>query len=203
MIIDIDYRLSPEHPFPAALHETYDVLQWVFAHADDLGIDPTRVALGGHSAGGNLAAACCLMVVREGGRQPCLQILDYPFLDAATAPEEKIGNRPSIFSPDRLHAFNDLHVPNPKDRFNPLMSPVLAADKDLARLPPALIIIAGLDPLRHEASRYADRLRAAGVRVVVNRFEKSDHGFVVANLAEYRAAQAAVVDALRSAFASR
>ena len=202
-VLDLDYRLSPEHPFPTALHETYDVLQWVFDQAGDLGIDPARIAIGGHSAGGNLAAACCLLAVQEGGRMPCLQILDYPFLDAVTAPEDKIGDGPSIFTPERLHAFNDLHVPDPQDRKNPLMSPLWADDADLARLPPAYILIAGKDPLRHEAERYAERLRAAGVRVNVDRFEQSDHGFLIANLAEFRAAQDSFVAALGDAFKTR
>lgn len=202
-VLDLDYRLSPEHPFPTALHETYDVLQWVFDNAEDLGVDPNRIAMGGHSAGGNLTAACCLLAVQQGGKTPCLQILSYPFLDAVTAPEEKIGNDPSIFTPERLHAFNDLHVPDQKDRQNPLMSPLLADEADLAQLPPAYILIAGKDPLRHEAERYVERLGAAGVRVSVDRFEQSDHGFLIANLAEFRTAQDGFVSALRGAFETR
>lgn len=200
-VLDVDYRLSPEHPFPTALHETYDVLQWAFANSGRLGVDASRIAIGGHSAGGNLSAAACLMAVQEGGKLPCLQILDYPFLDAVTSPQEKIGVGPSIFTPERLQAFNDLHVPDPADRRNPLMSPVLAAAGELAKLPPAHILIAGLDPLRHEAERYAVRLRSAGVPVTVDRFEASDHGFLIANIAEYRAAQEVFLKALRSAFA--
>ena len=200
-VLDIDYRLSPEHPFPTALHETYDVLQWAFANAARLGVDASRIAMGGHSAGGNLAAAACLMAVQEGAKLPCLQILDYPFLDAVTSPQEKIGAGPSIFTPERLQAFNDLHVPDPADRENPLMSPVLADDGELAQLPPARIMIAGLDPLRHEAEHYAVRLRKAGVPVTVDRFEESDHGFLIANIAQYRAAQEVFVKALKSAFA--
>ncbi len=199
-VIDLDYRLSPEHPFPTALHETRDLLDWVLTQADELGIDPARVAMCGHSAGGNLVAAACLMAVQDGGQLPCLQILDYPFLDAVTPPEVKIGDEPSIFTPERLHAFNDLHVPDLRDRANPLMSPVYADRADLARLPAAHILIAGLDPLRHEAEHYASLLEDAGVAVRIDRFETSDHGFLIANLAQYRAAQDAVLNALKEAF---
>ncbi|MBN8190394.1 alpha/beta hydrolase [Salipiger thiooxidans] len=199
-VLDLDYRLSPEHPFPTALHETRDVLEWIFAQAGGLDIDPARIAMCGHSAGGNLVAAACLMAVQDGGQLPCLQILDYPFLDAVTSPESKIADEPSIFTPERLHAFNDLHVPDHKDRASPLMSPVYADRADLARLPAARILVAGLDPLRHEAERYASLLEEAGVAVTINRFESSDHGFLIANLAEYRAAQDVVLHALRTAF---
>ena len=203
VVIDVDYRLSPEYPFPTALHEAHDVVQFAFSNAGELGIDPARIAIGGHSAGGNLTAAVCLMIKEEGGAMPCLQILDYPFLDAVTDSFVKIGDDETFFTPERLDGFNILHVPKLADRRNPLMSPVLAKPEMLEGLPSALIIIAAKDILRHEAECYARMLVDAGVEVRLRKFLQSDHGFIIANLAEYRQAHALILKALKEAFGLR
>lgn len=200
VVIDIDYRLAPEFPFPTALHECYDVVRWAIANAGALNVDPDRLAIGGHSAGGNLTAAICLMANQSGDFSPRLQILDYPFLDAVTDPADKLEAN-SIFPVERLRAFNTLYARTPEDLANPYLSPVCASPDMLTGLPPALILTAGLDCLRFEAERYAAMLAAAGVAVTRREFSQSDHGFVVHCRAEYRAAQDTIVDALRQAFA--
>lgn len=200
LVIDIDYRLAPEFPFPTALHECYDVVVWALAHAATLNIDPKRLAIGGHSAGGNLTAAVCLMANRSKDFAPLLQILDYPFLDGVTDPADKLEPN-SIFPVDRLRAFNALYARTPEDLASPYLSPVRATPDMLAGLPPALILTAGQDCLRFEAERYAVLLEGAGVAVTRRAFNDSDHGFVVHCKAEYRAAQDAMAAALTQAFA--
>ncbi|AMY68242.1 alpha/beta hydrolase [Frigidibacter mobilis] len=193
VVLDIDYRLAPEHPFPAALHESYDITAWAFVHAAMLGIDPARIALGGHSAGGNLTAAICLMASRSGDFRLCAQFLDYPFLDAVTEPEDKLEPH-SIFPADRLRAFNALYGVRRANLSDPLMSPLYADGAELAGQPPAFVMIAGLDPLRFEAQRYAGRLVEAGVDVTVRQFHDCDHGFLIAGQARHLGARQVLVN---------
>lgn len=198
-VIDIDYRLAPEHPFPAGLNECYDVVKWAFDNAAQLNIDIERVVVGGHSAGGNFTAAISLMANRTTDFNIQLQILDYPFLDAVTDPADKIDEE-SILPADRMRMFNTLYIEDEKDYANPLVSPVCASPEMLSNLPPALIIIPGKDCLRHEGERYARMLIDAGVEVRIRKFLESDHGFVVNGAAEYREARKLIVHALAGAF---
>ncbi|MCO6384651.1 alpha/beta hydrolase [Oceanicola sp. 502str15] len=191
LVLDVDYRLAPEHPFPAGLHECHDVVAWTFEQAGALGIDPARIAIGGHSAGGNFTASICQMAQESGAFRVCGQLLDYPFLDAATPPEDKIDPR-SIMPAERMHAFNVLYCQVPENMRNPLVSPVLAAPELLEGQPPALMIVAGLDPLRHEAHRYAGQLIAAGVDIEVRQFDDCDHGWVVSGKARHEEARARI-----------
>lgn len=193
VVLDLDYRLAPEHVFPTPVLEVHDIARWALAHAADLGIDSERVAMGGHSAGGNLTAAVCLMAAQSGGLGLRAQFLDYPFLDAVTEPEDKLEPH-SIFPADRLHAFNALYGARRENLANPLMSPLYAEDAALAGQPPAFVMIAGLDPLRFEAQRYAGRLIAAGVDVTVRQYADCDHGFLIAGQARHLEARAALVD---------
>lgn len=196
VVLDIDYRLAPEHPFPTALHECHDITAWAFANAGALDIDPARIVLGGHSAGGNLTAAVCLMARRSEGFRLCAQFLDYPFLDALTEPEEKLEPH-SIFPAARLRAFNALYGVRRSNLGDPLMSPLYAPRADLEGQPPALVLIAGLDPLRFEAQRYAARLIEAGVDVTVHQFHDSDHGFLIAGQTRHEQARQVLVGWLR------
>lgn len=200
IVLDLDYRLAPEHPFPAALHECHDVVEWAFAQAATLGADPARIALGGHSAGGNLTAAICQMANQSGAFRVCAQVLDYPFLDGVTAPEAKLAPN-DLFPPERLHAFNVLYAGVPENLHNPLLSPVLAPAAALAGQPPALLLIAGKDALRHEARRYAARMIDAGVDVTVRQFPDCDHGFLIACQPGFEAGRTVIADFLRAAFA--
>lgn len=200
VVIDLDYRLAPEHPFPTALHEGYDVTAWAFAHAATLGADPGRIAVGGHSAGGNLAAGICLMARASGAFRPAGQLMSYPFLDGVTPPEDKLEPQ-SIFPAARLRAFNVLYAGIEANLHDPLLSPVLAPPAALAGLPPALILTAGRDPLRHEARRYAAMLIDAGCDVSVRHYADADHGFLIAGQSRFREARAAIVAWLSEIFA--
>ncbi|MDP3179737.1 MAG: alpha/beta hydrolase, partial [Spirochaetaceae bacterium] len=198
-VLDLDYRLAPEHPFPAAFNEAYDVLKWAYAHGETIGVDRDQIAMGGHSAGGNLTAAVALMANRTGDFSLRLQILDYPFLDAATDPAEKaLGD--DLIPVERMRAFNELYVEDPRDLANPYVSPVLAESGSLRGLPPALVVTAGKDCLFAEADRYAAMLIAAGVEVTARRFLASEHSFVVNCLGEYAEALDLICDSLARSF---
>ncbi|MCB1387967.1 MAG: alpha/beta hydrolase [Rhodobacteraceae bacterium] len=192
VVIDLDYRLAPEHPFPTALHEGYDITAWAFANATALGADPARIAVGGHSAGGNLTAAICLMAQASGDFHPVGQLMSYPFLDGITPAEDKLEPH-SIFPAARLRSFSVCYAGVEENLYNPLLSPVLAKPGALTGLPPALIITAGLDPLRHEARRYAAMLVDAGCDVTVRQYDDADHGFLIAGHSRFREARAAIV----------
>lgn len=177
-VIDVDYRLAPEHPFPAAANECYGVLAWAFENAEKLDVDPTRIAVGGHSAGANLAAVACLLANEAGEFMPCGQVLDYGFFDAITDPAEKYDPR-SAMPIDRMRQFNVLYAVKPENVSDRRISPVVADQKALRGLPPAFFVIAGLDPLRFEEQHYAAKLIDAEVDVSVLNFPECDHGFVI------------------------
>lgn len=199
LVLDVDYRLAPEYPFPTGLNECHDVVAWAFDNAAALGVDPARIAIGGHSAGGNFATAICMMAQESGAFRPCGQVLDYPFLDGVTPPEAKLDPR-SIMPAWRMDAFNVLYAGVPENLENPLLSPVMAAPESLEGLPPALMLIAGLDPLRFEAQRYAGQLIAAGVDIEVHQFPDCDHGWVVSAKPGYKQARALIFDWLNRLF---
>lgn len=176
IVVNVDYALAPERPFPAAVHECYVVAREIAAGALPLPIDTERMAIGGHSAGGNLAAAVCLLAREKGGPSFALQIIDYAVLDLATPPREK-GKR--LRQSDDLlrlgESYNAWYLQSAEDARNPLASPLLA--EDLSGLPPALVITAELDPLRDEGEAYARRLEESGVAVVAKNYPGCGHGF--------------------------
>jgi acetyl esterase len=184
-VVNVNYRKAPEHPFPAALHDVYDVVQHVHDHATAFGIDPERMAIGGHSAGGNLAAAACLLAARQREFAFRCQVLDYPFLDMSVDPADK----PGVTFPEEIEGgrlFNDCYCP-PSGRADPLVSPICADAAELAGLPPAVFVLADIDGLRDEAERYACGLLRVGVPVWVRRFAGALHGFVEVNTGDYAA----------------
>lgn len=193
VVVDLDYRLAPEHPFPAALHEGFDTARWAVANAAELGADPARFAVGGHSAGGNLTAAICLMARQSGDFRPLGQLMSYPFLDGVTPAEEKLEPH-SIFPASRLRAFNVCYAGVEENLSNPLLSPLLASDEALKDLPPALILTAGLDPLRFEARKFAARLIACGNDVTVRQYADADHGFLIACQSRFSDARRDIID---------
>ncbi|WP_168192263.1 alpha/beta hydrolase [Pararhodobacter marinus] len=199
VVVDLDYRLAPEHPFPTALHEGYDIARWAVANAGALGADPKRFALGGHSAGGNLTAAICLMARDSGDFTPLGQLMSYPFLDGITPAEDKLEPH-SIFPPARLRAFSACYAGVEENLYNPLLSPILASDEALTGLPPALILTAGLDPLRFEARKYAARLIAQGNDVTVRQYADADHGFLIACHTRFAEARTEIVRWLSALF---
>lgn len=184
-ILSIDYSLAPDAVFPKALNECYGVIKYVKEHADEFGIDPDQIALGGHSAGGNLSAAICLkddQAKAPGIKCPSIKclILDYPPLDVYTDPYLK--PQPKGALPSRMaRIFDACYCLNKEERKNPLISPAFASIDQLKSFPPTLIITAGLDSLRQEAEEFRDKLIQAGVAVTHKRFERSLHGFTLSD----------------------
>lgn len=175
-IINVDYSLAPDMPFPIALNECYAVVKYAKEHAEELGIDADRIALGGQSAGGNFTAAVCLLDnERKTLGLKCL-ILDYPpmdvYTDAALKPHPK-GSLPIFLS--RL--FDDCYCADKEKRKNPLLSPVYASVAQVSSFPPTLMITAGRDSLCEEAEKFRNTLLEAGVDVTHKRFDDAIHGF--------------------------
>ena len=172
VVVSVDYKRAPEFPFPAGLEECYDVVKWLHENPDELGVDADRIAIAGHSSGGNFAAAICLLAKARREFRLAHQTLDYPPLDLATDPGQKPNGS---IAPDVARAFDAAYVPRPEDRNNPLVSPVYA--NDVSGLPPALVITAERDTLRDEAKRYADKLAQAGVPTLYKDFAGCEHAF--------------------------
>ena len=177
MVFNVEYVLAPEYPFPAAVYQCYEVAQWIMQHASEWDGDGSRLAIGGHSAGGNLSAAVCLLNLQKGSELPiAYQILDYPPLDLDTDPADKPSFEEAI-PVDMARMFNAMYFDNATDARNPLASPVLASSSELTGLPSALIITAGRDSLAAEAARYAEMLRESGVPVTYRDYPGEAHGF--------------------------
>ncbi|MEU1510781.1 alpha/beta hydrolase [Streptomyces sp. NPDC005811] len=200
VVINVDYAVAPQRPYPAPVTQAYDVTAWVAAHGAAGGWDGTRLAVGGHSAGANLTAAVCRLARDRGTFTPRLQILDSAPLDQVADPATKrsLIARP-LLSPGLMRIFTAAYVPDPADRAHPLVSPGLA--DDLAGLPPALVITAENDRLRDEGDAYAKALEAAGVPVTHRVFEGVDHYFThTGPVPAAREAIALMGTALRTAF---
>jgi acetyl esterase/lipase len=176
-ILSVEYRLAPEHPFPAGLEDCMATTSWVVAHAGGLGLDPSRIGVGGDSAGGNLAA-CVARIARERGGPPLrFQLLVYPITDLASLDTlSYLANADGFYLSRRsMEYFRDQYVPDAASRTDPSVSPLRAAD--LRGLPPAFVVTAEFDPLRDEGDAYARRLQDAGVAVTHRRYDGMIHGF--------------------------
>ncbi|MFG1759518.1 alpha/beta hydrolase [Micromonospora echinofusca] len=173
-VVTVGYRLAPEHPFPAAVHDCHAAARWIADNPAEFGVDPLRVAVGGDSAGGNLAAAVTLLARERGGPRLAAQLLVYPNTDQS-ADADGGGEDPLLFNRRSVAWYRGHYLADPADARHPLASPLLAAD--LAGLPPALVITAEHDPLRDEGERYAHRLRGAGVPTTLTRYAGMVHGF--------------------------
>ncbi len=174
--ISVEYRLAPEHPFPAAVEDCHAGLTWVAAHADEIGVDPARLAVGGDSAGGNLTAAVTLLARDEGGPAIRHQLLVYPNTDYQWDPEAlRAYEDPLLFNRFSVEWYWKHYLPEEKDGLNPLVSPLRA--ETLAGLPDATVITAEYDPLRDQGEAYARRLREAGAAVELRRYDGMAHGF--------------------------
>jgi acetyl esterase len=203
IVVSVDYRLAPEARFPAAADDCFEATQWVASNAADLGIDPERVAIGGDSAGGNLAAVVSLMARDRGGPELRFQLLIYPVTDADFETGSYVENAEGyLLERDAMRWFWDHYVPDAAARTQPYAAPLRASD--LSGLPPALVITAEFDPLRDEGEAYANRLKSAGVATTLTRYDGMIHGFFpMTPLVEgARAAVAESCAALRSAFGS-
>jgi acetyl esterase len=175
-VVAVEYRRAPEHRFPAAVDDCYASVQWVAENATDLGIDPSALAVGGVSAGGNLAAAVTLLARDREHPRLAFQFLVYPPLDhRADTPSRREMADPLFFDRDDVAWCWRHYLRAPADGDDPLASPLRAAD--LNGLPPALVITAERDPLRDEAELYAARLADSGVPTELVRFAGMVHGF--------------------------
>ena len=176
IVVAVDYRLAPEHIFPAAPEDCYASLCWATANLDSLGASRGPVSVGGDSAGGNLAAAVALMARDRNGPAIAMQLLIYPVTDATMESASYRDNADGyLLSRTMMSWFWDHYCPDLALRADPLASPITA--EDLSGLPPALVMTAEFDPLRDEGEAYAERLIAAGVEVEVRRFDGLVHGF--------------------------
>jgi acetyl esterase/lipase len=175
-IVTVGYRLAPEHRFPAAVEDCYAAARWLGDHGARLGLDPARLAVGGDSAGGNLAAVVAQLARERGGPPLRFQLLVYPVTDHLPDTASMRDNDDPYFFNRRSAAWYWSHyLTSEYEASSPLASPLKAAD--LAGLPPALVITAELDPLCDEGEAYAERLRAAGVPVELTRYDGMIHGF--------------------------
>ena len=200
-VISVDYRLAPEHRYPAAAEDCYAATCWVIENAAELGVDPARVAVGGDSAGGNLSAVVSLMARDREGPVLAFQLLIYPVTDADFTRASYRENAEGYFlTRAGMEWFWNHYVPDAAARAEAYCAPLRAAD--LAGLPPALVQTAGFDPLRDEGEAYGERLREAGVATTVTRYEGLIHGFfsMGALSEEARRGVAEAVAALKDAF---
>ncbi|WP_112243045.1 alpha/beta hydrolase [Kribbella monticola] len=174
-VITVGYRLAPENPFPTAVNDCHQAVQWIAAHAAELQVDPARIAVGGDSAGGNLAAATTLLA-RDSGPALAAQLLVYPnTLYGSDTASMRAGDDPFLFNRTSVDWYWGHYLTDPADGRNPLASPLLAESH--ADLPPALVITAEYDPLRDEGEFYAEKLYAAGVPTQLSRYDGMVHGF--------------------------
>jgi len=177
VVVAVDYRMGPEHRFPAAVDDCIAATSWVHRQASELGIDPTRLAVGGDSAGGNLAAVVSI-AARDAGTLPiAYQLLIYPATDMRRGhPSHTENGSGYLLTSETIGYYHDHYIADPAHDLDWRASPLL--HPDLSRLPPALVLTAGFDPLRDEGFDYANRLVAAGNRATYVCFERQIHGFI-------------------------
>ncbi len=176
-VLSVDYRMGPEHRFPAAVDDCVAATRWLQAQAGELGLDMTCLAVGGDSAGGNLAAVVCLALRDAGHALPAFQLLIYPATDMrAVAPSHTRNAQGYLLTADSIQWYRAQYIEHEHQWSDWRASPLLADSH--ADLPPALVLTAGFDPLRDEGRQYADALSAAGVPTQYICFEPQIHGFV-------------------------
>lgn len=176
IVVAVDYRLAPEHGWPTAAEDVYTVTRWVSEHGTELGGDTRSVSVGGDSAGGNLAAVTALMSRDRGGPSLTAQLLLYPMITADFTTESYRLYGKGYYNPaPALRWYWDQYVPAESDRQHPYASPLHG---DLRGLPPAIVVIAGHDPLRDEGVAFGEALAAADVPTLVRRFDGGIHGFM-------------------------
>ncbi len=177
LVLSVDYRLGPEHPFPAAVDDSLAAFEWAVAETASIGADPERVAVAGDSAGGNLATVVAQLATAGDGPAPAFQALIYPVTDySSKRPSYATFAEGFFLTRTEMDWFRDNYFADPADRTDPRASPILAFD--LAGQPPAHVVTAGFDPLRDEGEDYAAALRDAGVAVTLKREPDLVHGFI-------------------------
>jgi acetyl esterase len=192
-VLAVDYRLAPEHPFPAAVEDAWSAFAWAAANAAELGADPHRIAVAGDSAGGNLSAVVSLLAREGGGPAPALQLLLYPITDAeGLMASRQTYRRGYLLTEPDMEAFERDYLPDGVDPADPRISLLQVAD--LSGLPPAYVVTAGFDPLRDEGEAFAMRLREAGTPAALRRHPGLIHAFAN-NFAVCPTARAALSEA--------
>ena len=203
VVVSIDYRLAPEHVFPAGAEDCYAATKWVAENAAALGADASRMAVGGDSAGGNLAAVVSMMARDRGGPAINFQLLIYPVTDCAldTPSQKEFAADGYALSRADMEWFWKNYLDPGVEKNNPYACPLRA--KNLKGLPPALVLTASHDPLRDEGERFAERLIAAGVKVTCTRYEGVTHAFIsfADALDKGKEGLRQAADGLRAAFA--
>jgi len=175
-VLSVDYRLAPQHKFPAGLNDCIAAYKWALANAETFGAPAGKAAVGGDSMGGNFSAIISQQMKREGGSVPVLQLLIYPAIDISKDyPSRKTFAKTFSLSQDTMDWFMKQYLPEGTDPADLRISPGHSAD--LSGLPPAVVITAGHDPLSDEGDEYAQRLKAAGVPVVHKRYDQLAHAF--------------------------
>ncbi|HEY1226792.1 MAG TPA: alpha/beta hydrolase, partial [Ramlibacter sp.] len=177
-VVAVDYRMGPEVCFPGAVEDALAATRWVHANAAQLGLDGTRLAVGGDSAGGNLACVVALSARDSGDLPIAFQLLIYPATDQRhdVYPSRAANGRGYLLEKDTMDWFHDHYIDDPEKDLDWRASPMLHADH--RNLPPAFVLVAGFDPLRDEGIAYADKLSQAGNRADLVSFERQIHGFI-------------------------
>ena len=200
VVVNVDYDVAPQARFPVAQHQAHDVAAWLAKNGDRLGVDGSRVAVGGFSAGGNLAASAAMQARNMGTFQPVLQLLGVPAVDIAGDPDAKHATSPaSMITPRLLRLVRSTYFRDEAAREDPYASPLRAAD--LADLAPALVLTAERDVLRAEGDAYARRLAEAGVEVVHRVVPGVDHYFLDGGRTQARHTLDLIAEELRRSFA--
>ena len=202
LVLSVDYRLGPEHRFPAAVEDSLAAFAWAHAEAAELGADPDRIAVAGDSAGGNLATVVCQLAAAGEGPAPAFQALIYPVTDySSKRPSYTTYAEGFFLTRAEMDWFRDNYFATAADRSDPRASPILA--EDLSGVAPAHVVTAGFDPLRDEGEEYAAAMRAAGVATTLTREPDLVHGFINAvGLSDRsRAAMRSIARAIREGLA--
>ena len=176
VVVSVDYRLAPKFKFPAGVEDCYAALVWCYENAASLGADPDRIGVMGESAGGNLSAVVCLMAKARGGPKISHQALIYPATDATMSAESYRSNKDAlILTTADIEATYPHYLGQDVDRRDWRLSPLHAPDH--SALPPAIVVVAGHDPLRDEGAQYADKLKKSGVPVTLKEYVDMPRGF--------------------------
>ncbi|MFD9044935.1 alpha/beta hydrolase fold domain-containing protein [Streptomyces bottropensis] len=201
-VLNVDYVVAPQHPFPAPPRQAFEVVRWAAGHGGEHGWDGGRLSVGGQSAGGGLAAAVARQALEEGGPSIALQVLHYPPLDLATGARDKRAAiaRP-LLRPWMADVFDSSYIPDPTMRADRLVSPAHPSDTaDLRGIAPAFVVTAEYDLLKAEGVAYADRLRTAGSLVGHHDVTGADHGYDTGDEARAREVYPLIAEQVRRAF---
>ena len=199
-VIDIDYKLAPEYPYPTQMNECYDVALWAKRNASALKCSADRIAIGGHSAGASLALAVSMKGKFLETFKPCLLVLDFGAFDLTEDPADKTNAAENVISVERMRMFTTLYTDDdPHVIWSPYVSPAAAPEELFHGLPETLVLTAGKDSLHEEAEKLGWSIARQGTLVTIRRFKESVHGFTVQCTGEWREAQQMIIMAINRA----